>query len=634
VHNGGRRPSLPDGLDEVAVEQGGNAIEKGGVSEQLNVEGPVGVPSVARLESGARLGKYELERRLGAGSMGAVYEAVRAADGARFAIKVLNAELTTNPVARARFLKEADLASRVRHPSIVDIIETGEEAGQVYLVMELLEGEDLARRLQRTGAMPVPELVDILVPVCEAVATAHKGGITHRDLKPANIFLAVRGDGDRPIVLDFGVAKDDQEPGASEASTQTTGVVFGAPMYLAPELVADYKAAGPLSDQYALGVILYEALTGSHPFEADSVPHLLRAISAANAPSPRERRSDIPIELDAIVLRAMSADPLARYRNVEDLRRALLPFASAAERKAEQKAEENAPAEKAPLGRRRPPSSPAIEVEAATPSPFVRTLAPELQTDSHLSVAPAVPQEVPGERSVRSLGWPKANDHQVQSQPDLAEEQAGGRTTKDRPAAPAGSDAPGEDLSLSPAAWSALAGVWRTVTSAARERRRIVVAAGVALGGFALLFIVRGGHSDREAAAVSATAAPVIAAPAPPPPPPPVTAPAAPVQTAARVETAPAPAPLPAASPPPPVAPASPPAAAAIAPSVDPPAPTSPPRARAVHYVAAPAHAPAPTRTPAAAPAHKAAVVRSSPPAPRTHDSAEVRMHNGVPLLD
>ncbi|MES1207348.1 MAG: serine/threonine-protein kinase, partial [Pseudomonadota bacterium] len=212
----------------------------------------------AVFQSGTRLGAYEIGARLGLGATGVVYDAVRITDGKRVAIKVLNAELAAKPTARARFLNEAKLAARLRHPNIVEIVDAGEEGERAYLVMELLEGEDLAVRLQRSGAMSIAEAVDVLVPVCDAVATAHRLGITHRDLKPSNIFLSVRDGRVRPVVLDFGVAKDHEPGGAAEI--QVPQGVFGTPMYLAPELVADQGAAGPASDQYALGVILHEAL--------------------------------------------------------------------------------------------------------------------------------------------------------------------------------------------------------------------------------------------------------------------------------------------------------------------------------------------------------------------------------------
>src|SRR5262252_2081768 len=191
--------------------------------------------------------------------MGAVYEG-SAQTGKRFAIKVLNPGLAAIPTARARFLREAKLASRVRNAHVVDVIEVREDDGHCYLVMELLEGEDLASRLRRTGTLSAAETAEIVLPVCDAVSSAHRQGITHRDLKPSNIFLTTRDGQVHPVVLDFGIAVEEGRGDGDAASPQVRKPVFGTPAYLAPEQVADHRAAGPATDQYALGVILYECL--------------------------------------------------------------------------------------------------------------------------------------------------------------------------------------------------------------------------------------------------------------------------------------------------------------------------------------------------------------------------------------
>jgi serine/threonine protein kinase len=567
----------------------------------MDSSGPAEQAPVATSEPGTRLGGYDLGRRLGVGSMGAVYEGVRATDGKRVAIKVLSPELAANPISRERFLGEARLTARVQHPNIVRVIDTGQDAGQAYLVMELLEGEDLARRL-RSGALSVAEAVDILIPVCDAIATAHQAGITHRDLKPSNIFLAAR-----PTVLDFGIAQDRDGTEAPAAPTgQATPVVFGSPMYLAPELVADHRAAGPASDQYALGVILYESLTGEQPYAADDVQQLLRAIATGKPPSPRARRPEIPPMLEAVVVRAMSADPQARFPSVAELRRALLPFGSAAA-----------------SARRRKPSSPAIEVEAAVPSPFSRTLVPEAQSQSGpWFVAPPYPDEVydaPTRPSVTTI------------LPDGA----------------------GEDVVLTPRVSADLGRAWRAV----RARRGVAIASMVALGGVALLLVLRGGASSpaHPPAPPAPAPAPVVATvptpePALAPPPAPVAAPAPQAVAPPPPVEAPAPAaPVAAATPPPAAAPAPPPAAA----PAPPPAPV-PPSAPRLAVEAPPPAPPAPPAERPAPPARRerpAATVSAEAPAAetpprerpatsrprsegRSRQSTEVRMHNGVPLLD
>ncbi len=598
-------------------------IERGGVStnEQTGV-----------FQSGTRFGAYEIGTRLGIGATGAVYEGVRITDGKRVAIKVLSADLAAKPTARARFLNEAKLAARLRHPNIVEIVDAGEEGDRAYLVMELLDGEDLAARLQRSGAMSIAEAIDVLAPVCDAVATAHRLGITHRDLKPSNIFLAVRDGRVRPVVLDFGVAKDHESSGETEI--QGPKGVFGTPMYLAPELAADHGAAGPASDQYALGVILYEALTGQQAYAAEDLGQLFRAISAGKPPSARARRSDIPAELDAIVLRAMSADPKARFPAVADLRRALLPFAS-------RSGEGAAPA------RRRPPSSPAIEVEAATPSPFLRTLIPETHAESGpWFVAPASPEEISDATTLPSAPPPSRLDAPTALM--AGRQRPGGRAQEPNLRAPRAADAQDDltDRDDAPPrrAWTP---------------RRIAIVSAVGVGVIGLVVLMQGGRSahtpviSAASERVAPAAAPVVpaapaAAPAPPPAPAVAVAPPAPAVAVAPPAPAVAVAPpAPALPPAPPVAPPAPTAPAIVAKSepLRPIARPVPPPAR-VATAATPAELPAPRPAPLAgrdrpmppsielpdtdADARK----RAATPRPRDRETPEVRMHNGVPLLD
>jgi hypothetical protein len=278
------------------------------------------------LAAGTRLGKYEIVRLLGAGGMGAVYEAVHTQIGKRVAIKVLAPSVAAIPEARARFLREAQLTSKVRHAHAVDVTDMGTEGDQTFLVMELLDGEDLATRLDRDRRFAMPELVDVMLPVCSAVAAAHAAGVIHRDLKPQNIFLARSANGTLPKVLDFGISKA-QDTATTDALTGS-GAVIGTPYYLAPEQVIDSRSASPASDQYAIGVVLYECLTGVRPFEAESVYGVFRAIVAGTPARPRERLPEIDAQFEAVVLRAMHGSVDGRFTSVIALGRALWPFAS------------------------------------------------------------------------------------------------------------------------------------------------------------------------------------------------------------------------------------------------------------------------------------------------------------------
>jgi len=299
---------------------------------QANLEPAPG----ATLAAGTCLGKYQVVRRIGEGGMGTVYEGVHLAIGKKVAIKIMSPELAANPDARARFLREAQLTSRVRHPHAVDVTDIGSEAGQPFLVMELLEGEDLASFIAWRGRLPLDQAVDIMLPVAAAVAAAHDEGIIHRDLKPHNIFLSQTRDGALvPKVVDFGISKapTDALPATGPALVvtpvvQATVGLMGSLGYLAPEQIEETRTVSTASDQYGLGIILYECVTGRPPFPGDDVTKIFGDILKGRRPPADELRPGLPEGLQRIIDRATSRDPAARFPSVRAMGKELLAFAS------------------------------------------------------------------------------------------------------------------------------------------------------------------------------------------------------------------------------------------------------------------------------------------------------------------
>ena len=279
-------------------------------------------------DPGMRFGRYEIVRRIGVGGMATVYEARHIDLAKRVALKTLHRWLALRLDVVQRFVQEARTASRIEHPHVLGISDIGVEHDVPFMAMDLLEGEELAHVLHREGPLPATRLADLLLPVISAVAAAHEQGILHRDLKPENIFLARRRlRGEHPILLDFGISK--VRDGGMDGLT-AADELLGTPPYMSPEQVIDGMAElDARSDQYALGVILYECSTGALPYRNDdSIPDLLRMIALGGASPPSSRAPPLPRAFDALVLRALSVSRDARFPSVIELGRALLPFAS------------------------------------------------------------------------------------------------------------------------------------------------------------------------------------------------------------------------------------------------------------------------------------------------------------------
>jgi eukaryotic-like serine/threonine-protein kinase len=228
-------------------------------------------------------GRFVLEACLGRGGMGEVWRARETATDARVALKFLREELAADADAKKRFVREARLAARVRHPNVVALLEVEDTQAQPFLVMELLVGETLGARLRRKGRLDCAELAAIALPMFHAVEAAHAAGVVHRDLKPDNVFVARDGDAVRVRVLDFGIAKQienlaETAGGLSTAGLQTTSAMLGTPYYMAPEQALGERDVDARADLWSIGIILYECLSGKRPTEAATVGAILKII--------------------------------------------------------------------------------------------------------------------------------------------------------------------------------------------------------------------------------------------------------------------------------------------------------------------------------------------------------------------
>ncbi len=271
--------------------------------------------------------KYEVERIIGEGGMGAVFAAMHKLTGRRVALKWMLPELARDADAVQRFMREAQAAGRINHPNVVDVYDVGQHDDSFFLVMEFLQGEPLTAALERRN-LTVGEVVDLLLPAMRGVAAAHRGGVVHRDLKPDNIFLCRDEEGSIvPKVLDFGISKLASHDGSTDMHLTKTGAVVGTPYYMSPEQIRGSKQVDKRSDVYAFGVILYEALTGQVPFNADTYSALILEIATGTAKSPRDIVPTLPEPLSQVVLKAMARELGDRFPDMESFAVALEPFA-------------------------------------------------------------------------------------------------------------------------------------------------------------------------------------------------------------------------------------------------------------------------------------------------------------------
>jgi len=268
--------------------------------------------------------RYEVQKLLGKGGMGAVYLARHRQLHRQVALKVLLPKLATDVVVVRRFIREARAAASIGHPGIVEVFDLGRDEAGVFLAMERLEGEELLERIRREHPLPLPFVRRIVAEIADAVQAAHEAGIIHRDLKPQNVFLARRGRSEDVVkVLDFGIAKLVRGHRAPDGAITETGEVFGTPVYMSPEQLRGEKDLDARADVYALGAILYQAITGRMPFSGKSLPELVLRITTEDPTPIAELRSGVPESLVELVARAMTRDRTERIPTAAALRDAL-----------------------------------------------------------------------------------------------------------------------------------------------------------------------------------------------------------------------------------------------------------------------------------------------------------------------
>jgi len=297
-------------------------------------------------------GKYRIDRVLGAGAMGVVVAAHHLKLDERVAIKFLQPEALANAEAVVRFEREARAAVRIKSEHVARVLDVGTlENGAPFMVMEHLEGSDLAAWLQQRGRIPIAQAVEFVLQALEAIAEAHRLGIVHRDLKPANLFVVRRADHlDAIKVLDFGISKlsltgeaslaagedemlsgeraekRDGHPRHESMSMTRTAMAMGSPFYMSPEQIQSARDVDARTDIWAIGITLWELLTGKVPFSAATMPELCMQICTAPLPTLRERWPDAPAGLERVIARCLEKDRRQRYPNVAELAAALGEF--------------------------------------------------------------------------------------------------------------------------------------------------------------------------------------------------------------------------------------------------------------------------------------------------------------------
>ncbi|HEY0137232.1 MAG TPA: serine/threonine-protein kinase [Nannocystis sp.] len=291
------------------------AMAGAGARPALAAADDAGNLASGKIRAGTKVaGRFVIERPLGAGGMGAVYLARDEQLGEAVALKVIAGMALLDPGSAERLRREASMARRISHPNVVRMHDLGEENGLLFVSMEYVAGESLAARIQRLGTLTPLQLRPIVTQLCEGLTAAHGAGVIHRDLKPANVLIDAN---ERVKLIDFGIARADLHAGMT-----ATNMVIGTPEYMAPEQVKG-GAVDARTDLYALGAVLYHALTGRPPFRGDTPIAVGLAHCTDPVVPPRQLRPDLPAVWDAAIVRMLEKTPAARFASAQAVLAAL-----------------------------------------------------------------------------------------------------------------------------------------------------------------------------------------------------------------------------------------------------------------------------------------------------------------------
>jgi serine/threonine-protein kinase len=316
---------------DLALEEPASCREDDPIAEEAT-HGPFSTATAGQngpgeaWEGGALPPRYRPVRRLDRGAMGRVWLAHDVVEGRDVAIKIIDAELANVPQARARFQREANIARRLRHPNVVQMLDEGVMSdGQPFIAMELLIGKTLRGWLAERQRLSLEETAWLVDEVCKGLAEAHRMGLVHRDLKPENIFVT-DGSPTGAKVLDFGLAKVTDLLADASVDPTRTGAMLGTPTYMSPEQAQGKKDVDHRTDLWAVGVVAFECLTGHRPFVAKALGKLIGKILAGPIARPSQvaPEAGLPASIDAWMGRALQRDKASRFRSADELAREFL----------------------------------------------------------------------------------------------------------------------------------------------------------------------------------------------------------------------------------------------------------------------------------------------------------------------